>query len=64
MDMAIRTRILRGDPPLDLDSIEVDGSIKQLLKRCWVAKPEDRVDIDVCVNVMKRVLEATRLQAV
>ena len=54
--MAIMNRIVMGTPPLDLDNIDVDLSIKELFKGCWVAEPQERVNIKACVDAVESAL--------
>ena len=49
-------RIVQGSPPLDLETISVDLSIKELFKGCWVTEPLERVNIRSCADAVEGVL--------
>ena len=61
IESAIIIRIMHGELPLDMDAIVVDEDIRQLFKRCWVADPDVRVDMNGCANAVQSVLERMQL---
>ena len=60
-DMAVISRIKRGDPPLDMKTIVIDKIIRRLFRGCWVKDPGSRIDIKACETAVKGAL--TRVQS-
>ena len=47
-DSVVIFRIVTGVPPIKIEGLEITGHIKRLFAQCWVAQPDERIEMALC----------------